>query len=104
VTRQHHRVRLGGCGHASSAGTAACHPTAAYWLNLVEAFFSITRQAYAAAAPPLSPTSPPPSGGFVDALNDRCRPFTWTKDPDTVIAKATDPRHRKTQTTSDTER
>jgi hypothetical protein len=35
--------------------------------------------------------------------NDRCAPFTWTKDPDTVIAKATDPRHRKTQTTSDTE-
>jgi hypothetical protein len=35
---------------------------------------------------------------FVDAWNDRCAPFTWTKDPDTVIAKATDPRHRKTPT------
>jgi hypothetical protein len=40
---------------------------------------------------------------FIDAWNDRCAPFTWTKDPDTVIAKATDPRRRKTQTTSDTE-
>jgi hypothetical protein len=40
---------------------------------------------------------------FIDAWNDRCAPFTWTKDPDTVIAKATDPRHRKTQQTSDTE-
>ncbi len=41
--------------------------------------------------------------GFIAAWNDRCRPFTWTKDLDTVIAKATDPRHRKTPTTSDTE-
>jgi hypothetical protein len=40
---------------------------------------------------------------FILAWNDRCRPFTWTKDPDTVIAKASDPRRRKTPTTSDTE-
>jgi hypothetical protein len=40
---------------------------------------------------------------FIDAWNDRCRPFTSTKDPDTVIAKATHPRNRKTQQTSDTE-
>ena len=40
---------------------------------------------------------------FIAAWNDRCRPFTWTKDPDTVIAKATDPRRRKTPTTSVTE-
>jgi hypothetical protein len=33
----------------------------------------------------------------------RWQPFTWTKDPDTVIAKASDPRRRKTPTTSDTE-
>jgi hypothetical protein len=38
-----------------------------------------------------------------DAWNDRCAPFTWTKDPDTVIAKATHPPQRKTQTASDTE-
>ncbi len=29
--------------------------------------------------------------GFIAAWNDRCRPFTWTKDLDTVIAKASDP-------------
>ncbi len=40
---------------------------------------------------------------FIDAWNDRCRPFTWTKDPDTVLAKVTDPRRRKTETTSVTE-
>jgi hypothetical protein len=28
---------------------------------------------------------------FIAAWNDRRRPFTWTKDPDTIIAKATDP-------------
>src|SRR4051812_36793782 len=35
---------------------------------------------------------------FADPL--RCAPFTWTKDPDTVIAKATDPaaaRHQRRQ-------
>jgi hypothetical protein len=36
---------------------------------------------------------------FIAAWNDRCRPFTWTKDPETVIAKATTPGRRKTQTT-----
>ena len=33
----------------------------------------------------------------------RCWPFTWTKDPDTVIAKATDLRRRKIQMTLVTE-
>jgi hypothetical protein len=41
--------------------------------------------------------------GFIDAWNDRCLPNTRTKDPDTVIAKATHPRHRKAQIASDTE-
>ncbi len=40
---------------------------------------------------------------FIAAWNDRCTPSTWTKDPDTVIAKATDSRKRKTQATSNTE-
>ncbi|MCU1671113.1 MAG: ISMsm5, transposase, partial [Blastococcus sp.] len=40
---------------------------------------------------------------FVDAWNDRCTPFTWTKDPDTIIAKATHPRNRNNKTTSDTD-
>jgi hypothetical protein len=25
---------------------------------------------------------------FIDAWNDRCEPFMWTKDPDTILAKA----------------
>ena len=40
---------------------------------------------------------------FIAAWNERCAPFTWTKDPDTVIATASDPRRRKTSTASDTQ-
>ncbi len=101
--RPHHRVRLGGSGHASSAGTAAPHPTAAYWLN-GSAFFSIiTRQALRRGSFPTVADLIAAIERFIDAWNDRCAPFTWTKDPDTVIAKAAHPRHRKTQQTSDTE-
>jgi hypothetical protein len=26
--------------------------------------------------------------GFIDGWNQRCQPFVWTKDADTIIAKA----------------
>jgi hypothetical protein len=26
-------------------------------------------------------------GAFIDAYNDRCQPFAWTKDADQLIAK-----------------
>jgi hypothetical protein len=26
-------------------------------------------------------------GAFIDAYNDRCQPFTWTKNADNLIAK-----------------
>jgi transposase len=79
-------------------------PTSGSWLNLVEAFFSIiTRQALRRGNFPTVADLIAAIERFIAAWNDRCRPFTWTKDPDTVIAKATDPRRRKTQTTSDTE-
>jgi transposase len=79
-------------------------PTSGSWLNLVEAFFSIiTRQALRRGSFPTVADLIAAIERFIDAWNDRCAPFTWTKDPDTVIAKATDPRHRKTQQTSDTE-
>src|SRR5215213_2265022 len=79
-------------------------PTSGSWLNLVEAFFSIiTRQALRRGNFPTVADLIAAIERFIDAWNDRCRPFTWTKDPDTVLAKATDPRRHKTQTTSDTE-
>src|SRR3954449_5158196 len=79
-------------------------PTSGSWLNLVEAFFSIiTRQPLRRGSFPTVADLFAAIERFIDAWNDRCQPFTWTKDPDTVIAKATDPRHRKTSTTSVTE-
>jgi transposase len=75
-------------------------PTSGSWLNLVEAFFSIiTRQALRRG----SFSTIAAIERFIDAWNDRYRPFTWTNDPNTVIAKATNPRRRKTQTTPDTD-
>lgn len=79
-------------------------PTSGSWLNLVEAFFSIiTRQALRRGNFPTVADLIDAIERFIDAWNDRCRPFTWTKDPDTLIAKATDPQRRKIQTTSVTE-
>src|SRR3954463_7125051 len=79
-------------------------PTSGSWLNLVEAFFSIiTRQALRRGNFPTVADLIAAIERFIAAWNDRCRPFSWTKDPDTVIAKATDPRHRKTTTVSVTE-
>jgi hypothetical protein len=67
----------------------------------VEAFFSIiTRQALRRGNFPSVVHLIAAIERFIDAWNDRGTPFTWTKDLDTVVAKATDPRHRKTQTTS----
>ena len=79
-------------------------PTSGSWLNLVEAFFSIiTRQALRRGNFPTVADLIGAIERFIAAWNDRCRPFIWTKDPDTVIAKATDSPHRKTPTTSDTQ-
>jgi len=76
-------------------------PTSGSWLNLVEAFFSIiTRRALRRGNFPTVADLIAAIERFIDAWIDRCTPFTWTKDPDTVIAKATDPHKRKTQATS----
>src|SRR4051812_36194989 len=71
-------------------------PTSGSWLNLVEAFFSIiTRQALRRGNFPTVADLIAAIQHFIDAWNDRCAPFTWTKDPDTIIAKATGPRPHK---------
>jgi transposase len=102
ATHKHPAVRAWLAGHRR----VHLHftPTSGSWLNLVEAFFSIiTRQALRRGSFPTVADLIAAIERFIDAWNDRCAPFTWTKDPDTVIAKATDPRRRKTQTTSVTE-
>jgi transposase len=64
-------------------------PTGASWMNMVEIFFGIiTRQAIHRG----TFTSVPDLVGairiFIDAYNERCQPFAWTKAADQILAKA----------------
>jgi transposase len=62
-------------------------PTDASWLNLVEVFFAILeRQAlrrgdFASVAELVAAI-----GRFCEGWNQRCQPFTWTKDADQILA------------------
>jgi transposase len=67
-------------------------PTSGSWLNLVEIFFGIiTRQAIRRGSFGSVRELIEAITGFIDGWNERCQPFAWTKDADTIIAKA----HRK---------
>ena len=63
-------------------------PTSASWMNLVEAFFAIiTRQAihrgsFASVDDLLAAIR-----RFIDAWNERCEPFVWTKSADDILTK-----------------
>jgi transposase len=68
-------------------------PTSGSWLNLVEIFFGIiTRQAIRRGTFSSVRELIEAITAFIDGWNERCEPFVWTKDADTIIAKA----HRKT--------
>jgi transposase len=63
-------------------------PTYASWLNLVEVFFSIIerqtlRRGDFASVDDLVATI----RRFCDGWNQRCHPFTWTKDPDQILVE-----------------
>jgi transposase len=67
-------------------------PTSGSWLNLVEIFFGIiTRQAIRRGTFGSVRELIEAITRFIDGWNERCEPFVWTKDADTIIAKA----HRK---------
>jgi hypothetical protein len=67
-------------------------PTSGSWLNLVEIFFGIiTRQAIRRGTFASVRELIEAIGRFIDGWNERCQPFAWTTDADTLIAKA----HRK---------
>jgi len=67
-------------------------PTSGSWLNLVEIFFGIiTRQAIRRGTFSSVRELIEAITAFIDGWNERCEPFVWTKDADTIIAKA----HRK---------
>ncbi len=72
-------------------------PTSGSWLNMVEIFFGIiTRQAIRRGSFDSVRELTAAIRRFIDAWNERCEPFTWTKDADTILAKA------QRKTTSDT--
>ena len=58
-------------------------PTSCSWLNMAEIFFGIiTRQAIRRGSFRSVNELTTAIGRFIDACNDRCQPFTWTKDAD----------------------
>src|SRR6188472_284626 len=72
-------------------------PTSGSWLNLVEIFFGIiTRQAIRRGSFDSVRDLVDAIRRFINGWNERCEPFVWTKDADTILAKA------KRKTTSDT--
>jgi transposase len=78
-------------------------PTSGSWMNLVEVFFGIiTRQAIRRGTFTSVADLETAIGVFIDAWNQRCQPFTWTKDADSILAKATPPKNRNTHTSSET--
>ena len=61
--------------------------TGAYWMNMVEIFFGIiTRQAIRRGT--FVPDLIGAIRTFIDAYNQRCEPFTWTKTADQILTKA----------------
>ena len=63
-------------------------PTSGSWLNMVEIFFGIiTRQAIRRGTFTSVKDLTTAIGRFIDAYNDRCQPFSWTKDADELLTK-----------------
>jgi transposase len=64
-------------------------PTSASWMNMVEIFFGIiTRQAIRRGTFTSVPDLIGAIRAFIDAYNQRCEPFRWTKTADQILAKA----------------
>jgi transposase len=65
-------------------------PTSGSWLNMVEIFFGIiTRQAIRRGTFTSVKDLIAAIEVYIDAWNERCQPFTWTKTADQILAKAT---------------
>jgi transposase len=64
-------------------------PTSGSWLNMVEIFFGIiTRQAIRRGTFTSVKDLIAAIEVFIDAWNERCEPFVWTKSADQIIPKA----------------
>jgi len=64
-------------------------PTECSWLNMVETFFGvITRQAIRRGAFKSVKELTAAIGRFIDAYDERCQPFAWTKVADELLRKS----------------
>ncbi len=67
-------------------------PTSGSWLNMVEIFFGIiTKQAIRRGTFDSVQDLKRAIRTYIDGWNDRCRPFIWTKDAYTILARAKRP-------------
>ena len=65
-------------------------PTSGSWLNMVEIFFGIiTRQAIRRGTFTSVKDLTNAIETFIDAWNERCEPFSWTKTADEILTRAT---------------
>jgi transposase len=73
-------------------------PTSGSWLNMVEIFFGIiTRQAIRRGTFTSVKDLIAAIGTYIDAWNERCQPFTWTKTADQILDQ-TKPRKKTSNT------
>src|SRR5450756_1465902 len=76
-------------------------PTSGSWMNLVEVFFGIiTRQAIRRGTFTSFADLQDAIGTYIQAWNQRCEPFHWVKNADTILAKAVRPKPPNTQAVS----
>jgi len=62
-------------------------PKSASWVNAVEGFFAnLSQRRLKRGCSDRSSISRPPSNGFLAETNVNPKPFTWTADPDHIIA------------------
>jgi transposase len=88
-THKHPEVRKWLAEPANQRVTLHFTPTSCSWLNMVEIFFGIiTRQAIRRGTFRSVKDLTAAIGRFIDAYNQRCQPFAWTKDADELIAKS----------------
>lgn len=87
-THKHPEVRSWLAKPANQRITLHFTPTSCSWLNMVEIFFGIiTRQAIRRGTFTSVKDLTTAIGRFIDAYNDRCQPFTWTKDAGELLTK-----------------
>jgi DDE superfamily endonuclease len=72
-------------------------PTSASWMNQVETFFGLLiRQAIRRGTHRSVPDLVAAIHRYIDAWNSGCQPFSWVKDADNIMIKATRKRASRT--------